>query len=367
MNDELLYRLALPLVPQIGCVHANTLVQHFGSAKDIFLAKKKLLEKVDGIGEARARAIKEFSAFRLAEEEILFIGKYKITPLFLTDATYPKRLLNCYDPPTVLYYRGETDLNCVKVIAVVGTRNHSDYGKQMTEKLIEELAPYQVLITSGLAFGIDAIAHKTALKYQLPTVGVLAHGLEKIYPPAHTGLAREMVNSNGGLLTEFHSRVKPDKHNFPTRNRIVAGMSDATVIIETGMKGGSMITAELANSYHRDVLAFPGKVTDAKSEGCNYLVKSNKAILVTGGLDLAQTLGWQQRNKSAAPIQQQLFLQLSENERKIATCISEKESMHIDELSNKCNLPLSIIASCILNLELSGMIRSLPGKQYRLN
>ena len=190
-------------------------------------------------------------------------------------------MLNCYDSPTLLYYKGEADLNGDKIVAIIGTRNHTDYGKQITEQLVEELTEQNVVVVSGLAYGIDAIAHKAAVKNNLPTVGVLAHGLDQVYPPQHTGLAKEMLKAGGGLLTEFRSKSKPDKHNFPTRNRVVAGMSDATIVIETGIKGGSMITAELANNYNKDVFAFPGKVTDTKSAGCNYLIKNNKAILLT--------------------------------------------------------------------------------------
>jgi DNA processing protein len=207
--------------------------------------------------------------------------------------------LNCYDPPAILYYRGNADLNSSKIIAIVGTSNNSDYGKLVTEKLIKELSSENILIVSGLAFGIDGIAHKAALKNNLSTVGVLAHGLNKIYPPEHSSLAKEMI-LNGGLLTEFTSNSKPDKHNFPIRNRIVARISDATIVIETGVKGGSMITAELANGYNKDVFAFPGKTTDTKSAGCNYLIKNNKAILLTDAEQLIETMGRKETKKSKA-------------------------------------------------------------------
>src|SRR6185369_9319070 len=256
------------------------LLQHY-NVEEIFKARKSDLERLDGIGEIRAASIKGYNDFGAAETEIKFIEKSGIRPLFLTDPAYPRRLLNCYDSPTLLYYKGEADLNASKVIAIIGTRNHTDYGKQLTEKLIKDLESFQPLIVSGLAFGIDALAHKAAIRSQLATVGVLAHGLDQLYPPEHSSLAREMVRSGGGLLTEFRTQIKPDKHNFPIRNRVVAGMSDAIIVVETGIKGGSMITAELANGYNRDVFAYPGKVTDPKSAGCNYLVKNNKAVLLT--------------------------------------------------------------------------------------
>jgi DNA processing protein len=252
LTNELLYQLALTEVPNIGCVHAKILVKEFGSAENIFKSKLQQLEKIEGIGAIRAKSIKTFADFSKAEEEIKFIEKYKIKPLFINDKNYPQRLVNCYDSPTLLFYRGDADLNSSKIIAVIGTRNHTDYGKQVTEKLVKELAAQKILVISDMAFGIDALAHKTALKNNLLTVGVLAHGLDQIYPPEHSHLAKEMLKQGGGLLTEFRSKTKPDKHNFPTRNRIVAGMSDATIVIETGIKGGSMITAELANGYNKD-------------------------------------------------------------------------------------------------------------------
>lgn len=297
MSNDLLYQLSLTLVPNIGPVQAKILLQHFDAA-EIFKARKTALEKIEGIGGIRANNIKAFTDFSKAEEEIGFIEKYKIKSLFLTDKDYPQRLLNCYDSPILLYYRGTADLNGSKVIAIVGTRNNSDYGKQVTEKLIKELATQNVLIVSGLAFGIDAIAHKSAIKNQLPTVGVLGHGLDQIYPSEHSGLAKDMIKHRGGLLTEFRSHSKPDKHNFPIRNRIVAGMSDATIVIETGIKGGSMITAELANGYNKDVFAFPGRTSDTKSAGCNYLIKNNKAVLLTDAQELIEMMGWEsQRSK----------------------------------------------------------------------
>jgi DNA processing protein len=292
MTDDLVYQIALTLVPNIGCVHAKILIEKYGDAESIFKARKKELSALENIGLVRAAGIKAFQDFLQAEEEIKFIEKYKLQTLFITDKNYPQRLLHCYDSPTLLYYRGDTDLNASKIISVIGTRSNTEYGKQVTEKLIHDLKESNVLIISGLAFGIDAIAHKSALQNELETVAVLAHGMHTIYPHQHKALAKEIVQ-RGGLLTEFRKGDKPDKHNFPKRNRIVAGMADATVVIETAIKGGSMITAELANNYNRDVFALPGRTTDPKSAGCNYLIQSNKAILYTNGQELIETLGWQ--------------------------------------------------------------------------
>ncbi|MEO5564339.1 MAG: DNA-processing protein DprA [Chitinophagaceae bacterium] len=366
MDSELLYQLALPLIPNIGHVQAKILIEHLGSASAILTAKESHLKKIEGIGEIRARSIKSFKDFKKAEEEINFIQKYGITPLFITDKKYPQRLLNCYDSPTLLFYKGEADLNVSKVVAVIGTRNHTDYGKHVTEELINELSSLQVLIISGLAFGIDAIAHKTALKNNLPTVGVLAHGLDQIYPQQHGALAKDMVKKGGGLLTEFRSRSNPDKHNFPTRNRIVSGMSDATIVIETGVKGGSMITAELANGYNKDVFAFPGKVSDQRSAGCNYLIRNNKAILLTEAKELIECMNWDDQQKATRVRQKTIFIDLTENEERIVKILGEKDSMHIDELNFKSSLSSSTVAAAILNLELLNVIVSLPGKLYRL-
>lgn len=373
MSSELLYQLALTEVPNIGCVHAKILVQQFGSAENIFKAKQQQLEKTEGIGSVRAKSIKAFSGFSKAEEEVKFIDKYKIKPLFLTDKNYPKRLLNCYDPPTLLFYKGDADLNAAKIIAVIGTRAHTEYAKQQTEKLIKELATgsggkeQNILVVSGMAYGVDAIAHKAAIKNDLPTVGVLAHGLDQIYPSEHASLAKELLKHGGGLLTEFRSKTKPDKHNFPTRNRIVAGISDATIVIETGVKGGSMITAELANGYNKDVFAFPGKVTDHKSAGCNYLIKTNKAMLLTDAQELIEVMGWEEKSQKAkVKSQKELFIELSKEERIVFDILKEKETVSIDEINLRSGLSSSAVAAAILNMELQGVVSSLPGKLYTL-
>ena len=365
MNTELIYQLALTQVPHIGNVQAKLLAEELGSAEAIFKAKKSLLEKIEGIGEVRANSIKKFDGFANQEDEIKFIEKYKIKPLFLTDADYPKRLLHCYDPPTLLFYRGTANLNTSKIISIIGTRSNTDYGKMITEKILDALAPHQPLVVSGLAYGIDAIAHKYSVKQQLPTVAVLAHGLDKIYPSQHTALAKEMIAEGGGILTEFRKETKPDRHNFPTRNRIVAGMCDATIVIETGSKGGSMITANLAYSYNRDVFAVPGKTTDSKSEGCNYLIQSNKAVLIRNGDDVIEQMGWEEKQKKKN-IQQQLFVDLDENEKTIIQLLQQKEMMHIDELNILSNINSSLVAAAILQLELKNIVDSLPGKLYKI-
>jgi DNA processing protein len=361
--NELVYQLALTEVPQIGSVQARLLMEHFENAEAVFKAKKTTLEKIEGIGEMRATAIKSFHKFNVFEKEISFIEKYKIKVLFIKDKNYPQKLLNCYDPPTILYYKGEADLNQRKSIAIIGTRNNTEYGKQLTQQLIQDLAPYDPLIISGLAAGIDAHAHKQSLHLQIPTVGVLGHGLDTIYPGHHKNLAKEILHQNGGLLTEFKSGTLPDKHNFPTRNRIVAGMADAVVVIETDVKGGSMITARLAFDYNRDVFAFPGKTTDSKSEGCNHLIREQKAQLIFSAKDIIELMGWDSQ-PARFSIQKKIFVELEPNENAIVEALHTSSELHVDQLQMITKLSGSALAVTLLQLELKGIIKQSPGKIF---
>ncbi|MEO7922501.1 MAG: DNA-processing protein DprA [Chitinophagaceae bacterium] len=367
MEPVLLYQVALTLVPHIGPVQARILLQHC-DPEEIFHAKRSFLEKIEGIGPIRAAAISTFRDFSGAEQEINFIEKHRIQPLFISSKDYPKRLLNCYDSPVLLYYKGEADLNSSRIIAVIGTRNHTEYARQTTEKLIQDLAAQNITVVSGLAFGVDAIAHKSAIRNGLPTIGVLAHGLDQLYPPQHDPLARDMLKNKGGLLTEFRSLSMPDKHNFPSRNRIVAGMCDASIVIETGIKGGSMITAELANGYNRDVFAIPGKISDSKSAGCNHLIRTNKAILLSEAKEIIELLGWEDEpaKTKKKKLQREIFVELGPNEKILVDLLLEKDKMHIDEINSQSGLSNSAVAAAILNLELQNLMLSLPGKLYRL-
>lgn len=365
MQNQLLYQIALSLIPNIGDVYGKTLMNHFGSAESIFKASKKELEQIDGIGSFRAASIKKFNDFKTAEEEINFINKFNIKTLFITDKEYPQRLLNCYDSPILLYYKGNADLNTSKIVAIVGTRGNSDYGKNICEKLIEELAQEDILVVSGLAFGIDSIAHKAALRNQLKTIGVLAHGLDRIYPSQNISLAKQMV-ANGGLLTDFRSLTKPDRQNFPARNRIAAGISDCVVVIESGVKGGSIITAEIGNSYNKDVFAFPGRTSDLKSEGCNFLIKNNKAGMICNGNDLLENMGWKKTKSPKRKLQRELFIEFSPDERVVVDLLQAEEEIHIDQLYFKSKLSSSAVAQALLMLEMQGIISSLPGKIYKM-
>jgi DNA processing protein len=320
---------------------------------------------MEGIGSIRADCIKKFNNFQRCEDEMKFIEKYKITPLFLTDKNYPQRLLHCYDSPTLLYYRGNANLNHSKIISIVGTRNYSEYGKLITEKLIAELEQENILIVSGLAFGIDTIAHKAALKNNLLTLGVLGHGLDRIYPIQNKTLAKQLI-TKGGLLTEFMSDTIPDKQNFPKRNRIVAGICDAVLVIESGIKGGSLITAELANSYNKDVFAIPGRLTDTKSDGCNHLIKTNKASLLTCAIDLLEIMNWTESKKISKKKQPELFIELTDNEKIIFDLLQKQESIQIDQLHFKSGLSSGLVAEALLSLEMQGIILSIPGKVFKL-
>lgn len=292
--NDLEYQIALTLVPNIKPVDAKRLVEEYGDAKAIFNAANTEMEKLEeAIGTIKARNIKAFKDFKKVEEEIAFVEKYNIIPLFITDEEYPTRLRECYDPPTLLYYRGRANLNAIRVVAIVGTRDHTEHGREITEQLVKDLSEYGVLIISGLAWGIDSVAHNAALKNNLRTVGVLGHGLDRIYPVEHAELAKAILKSRGGLLTEFRKDTIPEKHNFPSRNRVVAGMSDATIIIETDVKGGSMITAQLANDYNKDVYAYPGRITDEKSAGCNHLIKNQEAIMLTDAQQFIEAMNWE--------------------------------------------------------------------------
>jgi len=365
MHSELTYQLSLCQVPYIGHVHAKKLCDTFGSASAIFKARQCDLEKIEHIGEIKAKSIKSFRDFSKAEKEIQFIEKYGIKPVFVTDDDYPQRLLNCFDPPSMLFYKGTAGLNASKVVAIVGTRNNTEYGKYFTEKLVKALSRFDLIIISGLAFGIDSIAHKSSLKYGIPTIGVVGHGLDTIYPEENANLAKQMIR-DGGLLTEFRSNTKPDKHNFPSRNRIVAGMCDATVVIETGVKGGSVITANLANTYNKDVFAYPGRITDSKSAGCNHLIKNNKAILLTDAEQLIEAMGWKENKAVVKNRQKLLFIELTPEEKIIVEILQEKQIVSIDEINLKSGLSSSVVAAAILNLEMQSVIYSMPGKIYSL-
>lgn len=362
MSDQLLHLLALTLVPQIGPVQARLLLNHF-PPEEIFRAKRRELQSIEGIGTERANAILGFRDFERAEKEIRYIEKRKIKPLAYNDPNYPQRLLHCYDPPVLLYYAGSANLNNPRMLAIIGTRQPSEYGRTWTERIVDELQGRSITIISGLAMGVDAIAHHAALKHHLPTIGVLAHGLDRIYPYHHRKLAEQMELS-GGLLTEFIHGTEPDRYHFPARNRIVAGITDATLVIESGEKGGSLITASLANQYNRDVFALPGRLTDERSTGCLQLIQHHQAEIFTSTHQMLEHLGWSDDRPNKKIVHPSLFPELSSTEKQILACI-QKEALHQDQIGWTLHLPASSLNSLLLQLEMKGLVVSLPGKKFR--
>ncbi len=364
MDKEIICRLSLKKVPHIGDVHARALFSHFGSAEEVFKAPLSQLEKIEGIGTIRAKSIRQFKNFLPAEKELNFVLKHGIELLCFGDNGYPKRLTNCTDAPFLLFYKGNTPLNASRIISVVGTRNNTEYGKQCCEQLIADLSESNIIVVSGLAYGIDTIAHKASLHNNINTIAVLAHGLDRIYPPSNTGLAREIIDQ-GGLLTDFPNGTAPDKQNFPSRNRITAGLCDALIIIETGKKGGSLITADIAFSYNRDIFAFPGKATDAKSQGCNDMIKTQKAMLISNAADVLETMRWNPTTQKSKINQRSLFTTLNEEESKVFNFLMLQKESSIDDIMLGVPLSQSKLAQALLTLEMNGQIQTLPGKIYK--
>jgi DNA processing protein len=368
-DEQLKFQIALTLLPGVGPVLAKNLVSYCGSVEEIFKKKKSHLEKIPGIGHERASEIisVEKKIFQRAEEEIKFIRKHNITPLFYTDEKYPARLKNCDDAPPLIFFKGKCELNASRMIAIVGTRKASEYGKEITEQFVNDFVKYDATIVSGLAYVIDIIAHKAAVKNNLPTIGVLAHGLDRLYPATHKSTAEKMVK-NGGVLTEYLTQTNPDRENFPSRNRIVAGMCDAVIVVESAIKGGALITAVIANSYNRDVFAVPGRAGDFYSEGCNEFIRLNKAALITNADQLAQMMMWETdaTEKKSEPKQLKIFQELKEEERILVDLLHQKGKLNIDIISIHANMPMSKVSSTLLNLEFAGVLKSLPGKMFEL-
>lgn len=362
-NDELLYQIGITLIPGIGDVTGKKLLAYCGSLEAVFSEKKSALMKIPGIGQATVNSIINHDVFNRAEKEIRFIEKYKIKPLFFTDPDYPTRLLNCEDGPLMLFYKGNANLNVKRTVSIVGTRRATNYGKDCCNKLVAGLQDKDVLIISGLAYGIDSCAHRKSVSCGIPTLGVLAHGLDRIYPSQNRKLAESMLN-NGGLITEFLSGSNPDRENFPKRNRIVAGMSDAVIVIESDKRGGALITADIGNSYNRDVFAVPGKLVDDMSRGTNFLIKTNRAALLQSVEDVAYIMGWDDA-KVTKKSQTELFVKLGADEKLLLETIRNEKEIAIDQLVMKCGLSTSKVAAALLNLEFEGLVQCLPGKLYK--
>ena len=371
---EQIYTIALTQVPGIGVVWGRNLIHAMGTAVDVFQRRNEIPDVIPGATSRVVNALDCPEAIARAEQEYEFIQKNKIQCLTLNDDNYPSRLRECDDAPIVLYFRGNTDLNALRVINMVGTRNATEYGKQICIRFLQDLKTLcpDVLVVSGLAYGIDIHAHRAALQNDFSTVGVLAHGLDRIYPATHRKTAVDMLEK-GGLLTEFTTGTNPDRHNFVSRNRIVAGMSDATIVVESAAKGGSLITADLAQGYHRDCFAFPGRYTDTQSQGCNQLIQDNKAALIQSAEDFVKAICWcpevgrpGSHAGTHAAKQRELFPDLTEEEQQLVTLLSDQDGMHINSLVTTTNIPVHRVNSLLFEMEMKGLVRVLAGGMYQL-
>ncbi|MBB3186876.1 DNA-processing protein DprA [Microbacter margulisiae] len=367
MNESSLrYYIGLTLIKGIGPILAKNLIAFLGSAEAVFKEKASTLEKIPGIGTILATIIADqaSTALALADKELEYIHAHHIRPLIFSEQDYPFRLKECDDSPIVLYYDGTINLNDGHFIAFVGTRMPTDYGKSWCTSMIEELAQKlsNIIIVSGLAYGIDITAHKVALKNEIPTIGVVAHGLDRIYPATHTPIGNKMAK-NGGIVSEYSTGTNPDRPNFVQRNRIIAGLSDAIIIVESAARGGALLTAEAANSYNRDVFALPGRIGDIRSEGCNNLIKENKAMLIGSSTDLLNAMNWE--SKDNVSTQQTLFSDLNQDEQTILTLLRKSEGLQINQLTVQTQWPVEKLFSMLLEMEFKGIIRVLPGNVYK--
>jgi DNA processing protein len=365
LPDPLTYKIAVSMIPGLGDVTAKKVIAYVGSVEGVFRESRKNLVKIPGIGEIIAGCIVNARVMEEAEKEAEYVVKEGITARFYLDEGYPQRLLQCPDAPVILFIKGEADLNCRKILSIVGTRSATTHGKELCQHFIRELKErgHEVLIVSGLAYGIDVTSHRAALKYNLPTAAILGHGLRSIYPSTHAAVAREIAQ-HGALVTDFISTMKPERNNFIKRNRIIAGICDAVIIVESAEKGGALITADLANSYNRDVFAIPGRVNDPWSAGCNQLIKQHKADLLERVTDLEYMLGWENKDLPSREVQTRMFVTLSSEEQQIMDTLGG-EMLTIDEIAIRLGWPVSRASALLLTLEFSGLLQCLPGKIYR--
>jgi len=363
MNQHLYYDIALSFVPNVGSVAFKQLINYAQTAKAVFEMPKGKLLQIPHIGEKIANSILQRSTFEKAEQELRLAEKNHVQILSLNSEAYPIRLRNIYDSPALLYIKGQIPKN-EKIIAVVGTRKATEYGKNITDRFVEGLLPYNPLIVSGLAYGIDIQAHRKALQIDLPTLGVMATGIDTLYPLEHQQTAAQMLE-NGGLITEYPFGTKPDAMRFPERNRIIAGMADAVLVVEAAAKGGALITAECANEYSREVFAVPNKVDAKYSAGCNQLIRNHKAHLITDIEELALMMGW--KDKKTAKKHTKIAIDLNEDEQKIVEVLHKKSPIHIDELAWQSQITIHQTSVLLLELEFKGVIKQLAGKRFALN
>ncbi len=365
LEKELLGLLMLQKAKGVGDIIAKKLIAHCGSAENVFKEKKSILDKINGIGSITIKNLFEKNNRIAADRELSFIQKKKITAVSFQDESYPFKLKQCVDAPILLFQDGNINLDNQRVLSIVGTRKMTLYGRDFINQFIEELAPYNPIIVSGFAYGVDIAAQKAAIKNNLQTIGVLAHGLETIYPKTHKKYIHQ-VNENGGFYTEFWHDEEPLREHFLKRNRIVAGISEATIIIESAEKGGSLVTAEIANSYSREVFAVPGKTTDILSKGCNNLIKRNKAGILTSATDLIEMLNWDIDKKKITAVQKQLFIDLKIEEQQVYDCLLNTGNMHMDSLALELNIPVYKLATILFNMEMKGVVKPLQGKLFKV-
>ena len=363
-QTELKYLLALQRTPNLGDISIKKLLSRMGSAENIFKEKNSILSKVDGIGAGRLSQFNRKLQLEQAEEELKYIEGNDIRVSFFQDSDYPERLKHCIDGPVLLFGRGNIDLKGKRILSIVGTRKITTYGRAFCQELIADLAPLNPVIVSGLAYGVDICAHRAALEHNLQTIGCLAHGLNQVYPRDHKKYM-EAIERHGGFFTEFWSDSVFDRNNFLRRNRVIAGLSEATVVIESGKKGGSLVTAEIAVSYDREVFAVPGRTTDSQSQGCLDLIKQQKAHLLTSAADIIYHLDWKIEEKKM-PVQTQLFVELNEEEKKVFRLLKEKERELLDIIAIECDFPVFKAATVLMNMELKGVVKPLPGKLFQL-
>lgn len=365
-SEDLKYQIGISLIPGIGNVLAKKLIAYAGSIEAVFREKKRNLLRIPGIGDYLAERISRQEVLIVAEKEVAFLERYKVRTYFYLDTDYPYRLRQCEDAPVVMFLKGEADLDAAKILSIVGTRHATPYGKEHCEQIVGELAARHpsLVIVSGLAYGIDISAHKAALKHGLPTLAVLGHGLRHLYPPEHRNVARQIA-AQGALVTDFLSDMKPERNNFIKRNRLIAGLSDGTLVVESGVEGGALITADIANSYNREVMALPGRAGDEYSEGCNALIRQNKAALIEKAADIEYLLGWDADAANQGK-QGTLFPVLTSEEELLYDIIRSHQEIGIDDLCEKSGFSMQKTSALLLNLEFGDHIRCLPGKVYKL-
>lgn len=365
MLSETIYRIALQYLPQYTPTLIKHLIREYGTATDIFLHSSKSILRLRKRNKFLPKPVMTDAILETAEREAKWMAENGVSICFYSDHYYPQRMKSCTDAPYMFYYKGNGDFNSRKSISIVGTRNASQYGKDVVKRLVADVAPYNISIVSGLAEGIDTAAHEQALSHNLNTVAILGSGLGFIYPYSNRKLSENIVENEGCLISEYPFKTKPDRTNFPRRNRIIAGMSDATIVIETALKGGSIITAHIASSYNRDVFAIPGSIFESISSGCNELIRKNIAALLTSGEELIEMMGW--KEEPLKSVQRLLFVDLTPHEKLVVDIIQERQESSIDEINIHCNsFTPSQIAGILLGLELKGVIQCLPGKRYRM-